>query len=144
MMEFLRHHWDRLGIYFLLMAFGSYSTIYPLISLKASSPYWSSIVLGVEFFVSGLFLILGITRPGFRMAGLLVVCIGLSTISLVVATYGGARVLAYAFLFGAFAMQSVSDIREERRVQQARKKEERQLVEELAQLVKENGQGERL
>jgi hypothetical protein len=137
--------WDRLGIYLLLMAFGAYSTIYPIVSLKASAPYWASITLGSEFFLAGVLLILGMfTRPGFRMAGLLVVCIGLSTISLVIATYGGTRVLAYAFLFGAFAMQSVHDIRQDRRIRQARKDQENHLVEELNQLVEENGQGDKL
>lgn len=132
--------WDRLGIYLLLMAYGAYSTVYPLVSIRESSPYWASLMLGLEFFAAGLFLILGLTyKPGFRMAGLLVVATGLSTISLAIAAYGGTSRLAYAFLFGAFAMQAVSDIRDEKRMRKARKEEERHLTDELLQLVTDNG-----
>lgn len=136
--------WDRFGIYVLLMMFGGYSTVYPIVSLEQSSPYWASILLGLEFFCAGILLILGMFKgSGYRMAGLVVVCIGLSTISLVIAAYGGLRVLAYAFLFGAFAMQSVHDIRKEKRDRQERRDGERQLVEELTRLVDENGPGDK-
>jgi CHASE2 domain-containing sensor protein len=132
--------WDRLGIYLLLMAYGAYSTIYPLVSLRQTSPYWAVFMLGVEFFAAGLFLILGLVyRPGFRMLGLLVVALGLTTISLAIAAYGGAPRLAYAFLFGAFAMQAISDIREEKRKRKARKEEEQLLTDELVQLVADTG-----
>jgi len=142
-MNILRQ-WDRLGIYLLLMAFGAYSTVYPIVSLERSSPYWAELTLGIEFFVAGAFLIVGMgRREGYRMAGLFVVAIGLTTISLVVAVSGGTRVLAYAFLFGAFAMQSIHDIRMERRNRQARKTEERELVHELVDLANGLRQGER-
>lgn len=131
-MQRLKREWDRFGIYLLLMAFGAYSTIYPIVSFERVAPYWAEILLGVEFFLAGGLLMLGMTgRKRIRMAGLLVVAVGLTTISLVIALAGGTRVLAYAFLFGAFAMQSVSDILSERRLQQ----EERKLAEELTELA---------
>lgn len=142
-MSRFKQDWDRLSIYVLLMAFGAYSTVYPIVSLERSAPYWAELTLGIEFFVAGVCLIIGMGRwPGFRMAGLLVVAVGLSTISLVVALSGGTRVLAYAFLFGAFAMQSVYDIRKERRDRQARKTEEEELARELALLAEGMRQGE--
>lgn len=142
-MNTLRRDWDRLGIYLLLMAFGAHSTIYPVISLERSSPSWAQILLGVEFFVAGILLMIGFnTRHRFRFAGLLVVAIGLSTISLVIALQGGTRVLAYAFLFGAFAMQSVSDIRRERRTRQEEKQQVEALAEEIVELTNGLRQGE--
>lgn len=139
-MKKILKQWDRLGTYLMLMLFGAYSTIYPIISLQQSAPYWASIVLGVEFFSAGLCLMAGMfDKPKLRMAGLLVVCVGLTTISLTIATYGGLRVLAYAFMFGAFAMQSVHDIRHERLERKRRKDEEEKLVLELQALVSETG-----
>lgn len=138
-----RKDWDRLLIYVLLMAFGAYSTVYPIVSLERSAPYWAEVTLGVEFFIAGVCLIIGMGQwSGFRMAGLLVVAVGLSTISAVVALSGGTRVLAYAFLFGAFAMQSVHDIRQERSLRQAKKDEEKALTEELMSLANGMRQGE--
>lgn len=138
-MHTLRREWDRLGIYLLLMAFGAYSLVYPIISLERSAPSWATLLLGAEFFVAGALLMMGLfNHRRARMAGLLVVAVGLTTISLVVAFAGGTRVLAYAFLFGAFAMQSVSDILKERRARQ----EERKLAEELADLANGMKQGE--
>jgi len=61
----------------------------------------------------------------------------LTTISLSVLLVGGTRVLAYAFLFGAFAMQSVYDIRKERQKRRAEKLQSEQLAEELRQLAHE-------
>jgi hypothetical protein len=138
-METLRREWPRLGIYLLLMAFGAYSTIYPIVSFERAAPYWAEIMLGVEFFAAGGLLMLGMMgHKKLRLAGLLVVAVGLTTISLVIAFAGGTRVLAYAFLFGAFAMQSVSDILSERRERQ----EEKKLAEELADLANGMRQGE--
>lgn len=143
-MQHLKREWDRFGIYLLLMAFGAYSTVYPIVSFERAAPYWAEMMLGIEFFIAAVLLMIGLTgRKKFRMAGLLVVAIGLTTISLVVGIQGGTRVLAYAFLFGAFAMQSVSDILTERRKRQAEKQEELALAEELVELAVELRQGER-
>lgn len=139
----LLRQWDRLGIYLLLMSFGAYSIFYPIVSLERSAPYWASLVLGVEFFLAGALLILGMaSKPGYRMAGLFVVAIGLATISLVIASFGGLRVLAYAFLFGAFAMQAVHDIRRERRTRATNQQNTTELEHELVELVKDMRQGE--
>lgn len=132
--------WDRFGIYLLLMSYGAYSTVYPIVSFERAAPHWAEIMLGVEFFASGLLLMLGMSRSAYRMAGLLVVCIGLTTISVSIAIVGGTRVLAYAFLFGAFAMQSIHDIRQERRDKKKKRDEELKLVAEIVQLV--NGANE--
>jgi hypothetical protein len=143
-MNHLKREWDRFGIYLLLMAFGAYSTVYPIVSFERAAPYWAEIMLGIEFFIAAILLMIGLTgRKKVRMAGLLVVAIGLTTISLVVGIQGGTRVLAYAFLFGAFAMQSVSDILTERRKRQAEIQEELALAEELVELAVELRQGER-
>lgn len=142
-MSRLKTDWDRLLIYVLLMAFGAYSTVYPIVSLERSAPYWAEVTLGIEFFLAGCLLIAGMgRRRSFRMAGLLVVAIGLSTISVVVALSGGTRVLAYAFLFGAFAMQSVYDIRRERLEKLNRIREEKELAKELVLLANGMRQGE--
>jgi hypothetical protein len=139
----LKRDWDRFGIYLLLMAFGAYSTVYPVVSFERAAPYWAEILLGVEFFMAGILLMIGFEgRRRFRFAGLLVVAVGLTTISLVIAIQGGTRVLAYAFLFGAFAMQSVSDIRRERRTQQEEKQQVEALAEELVELTNGLRQGE--
>lgn len=135
-MDTLRREWDRLGIYLLLMTFGAYSTVYPIVSFERAAPYWAEILLGIEFFIAGVMLMIGMTgKKKTRMLGLIVVAIGLGTISLVIGVVGGSRVLAYAFLFGAFAMQSVSDIRSERRERQAKKDEVEALAEELVELT---------
>lgn len=114
--ERVQRDWSRIVVYALIIAFGAYSTVYPIVSVERSSPLWSQVTLGSEFVLAGVFLILGMgKRRGFRMAGLVVVCLGLFTISIVIGLVGGTRVLSYAFLFAAFAMDSVHDIRLERR-----------------------------
>lgn len=115
-----KFEWDRLAIYALFMAFGVHSVTYPIVSFEKSAPHWAEIALGVEFFIAGVCLIVGVhpRRRGYRMAGLVVVALGLFTISLIIALSGGTRVLAYAFLFGAFAVDSIHDIRREKRKQQ--------------------------
>lgn len=141
-MNFMKQ-WDKVSIYLLLMAFGAYSTGYPIISFERVAPHWAEIMLGVEFFVAGLFLLLGLgKRKGFRLAGLWVIAIGLSTISLSIGIVGGTRVLAYSFLFGAFAMQSVHDIRAEKQDKKLRKEEAVQLTHELIELADGIRQGD--
>jgi CHASE2 domain-containing sensor protein len=124
------------------MAYGGYSIVYPIVSFERAAPNWAEWMLGIEFFIAGILLISGLRKPKHRMLGLLVVCIGLSTISLSVAIVGGTRVLAYAFLFGAFAMQSVYDIREERRLHKSRKEQTEQLTAELIRLANDTRQGD--
>jgi hypothetical protein len=125
--------WSKVATYLLIITFGLYSTIYPIISLERSAPYWAEVLLGVEFVVAGTLLLVGMgKRKGYRLAGLVVVALGLFTISSVIAVAGGARVLSYAFLFGAFAMDSVHDIRLERR-----RKGEEENPEELRRLLLE-------
>jgi hypothetical protein len=137
--------WDRFAIYALLAAYGLYSTVYPIVSFETAAPHWAELLLGAEFSAAGLLLIAGMGRkPGYRMAGLVVVAIGLTTISLSVAIVGGTRVLGYAFLFGAFAMQSVFDIRREqatkRDAKRSRQNEEiRRELEQLAHTASNGG-----
>lgn len=110
-----KDEWSRVVVYLLIITFGLYSTVYPIISVDRSSPEWATILLGVEFATAGFLLLAGVGRhKGYRMAGLVVVAVGLFTISAVIAVAGGTRVLAYAFLFGAFAMDAVHEIRQER------------------------------
>jgi hypothetical protein len=114
----LRKHfeeWDRALIYVLLMMFGLYSTIYPIVSFEKAAPHWAEITLGAEFVAAGILLLAGMAgKRRYRYAGLIVVAIGLFTISGIIAAVGGSKVLSYAFLFGAFGMQSVYDLRRER------------------------------
>jgi len=134
-MKFSRfaENWSKVITYLLIIAFGLYSTIYPIVSLERSAPQWAELLLGAEFVVAGVLLLAGMgKRKGFRIAGLVVVALGLFTISSVIAVAGGARVLSYAFLFGAFAMDSVHDLRVERR-----RKREREDPEELRRLLLE-------
>lgn len=143
-MNALRNQWDKLGMYLLLMAYGGYSIFYPIVSVERAAPNWAEILLGTEFLVAGVLLVVGMgTKKGYRMAGLLVVCIGLFTISGLLAIVGGTRVLAYAFLFGAFAMSSVYDIRKERRENQQGRSDADRLVEQLNSLV-EDSKGDRV
>ncbi len=117
-------NWSKVVTYLLIIAFGLYSTIYPIVSLERSAPFWAEVLLGAEFVVAGVLLLVGMTeKKGYRLAGLIVVALGLFTISSVIAVAGGTRVLSYAFLFGAFAMDSVHDIRVERREKKRRTEE---------------------
>lgn len=135
-MKGFREHWDRLVVYLLLVLYGGYSIGYPIVSLQRAAPHWAEIMLGAEFVIAGILLALGLSprRRGYRMLGLVVIALGLLTISLVIALSGGMRVLAYAFLFGAFAMDSIHDIRREKRKQEDPEHLRRQLV-ELRELV---------
>jgi len=127
-------NWSKVVTYLLIIAFGLYSTIYPIVSLERSAPFWAEVLLGTEFVVAGVFLLIGMgEKKGYRLTGLIVVALGLFTISLIIAIAGGTRVLSYAFLFGAFAMDSVHDIRVERR----RKKRAEEDPEELRRLLLE-------
>lgn len=143
-MSALRNQWDKLGMYLLLMAYGGYSIFYPIVSVQRAAPNWAEILLGTEFLVAGLLLVIGMgSKKGYRMAGLFVVAIGLFTISGLLAIVGGTRVLAYAFLFGAFAMSSVYDIRRERKATQQGQNDADRLVDELNSLV-EDSKGDRV
>jgi hypothetical protein len=142
--RFLRE-WDRLMIYLLLATYGAYSTVYPIVSFERAAPHWAEILLGSEFAIAGVLLIIGMgRRRGYRLAGLGVVAVGLSTISLSVAIVGGTRVLGYAFLFGAFAMQSIFDIRREQATKRDAKRSNddeviRRELEELARTANNGG-----
>lgn len=133
--------WTRTAAYGLITAFGAYSVVEPIVSVERASPTWATTLLGAEFAVSGVLLLLGMgKRRGYRLAGLMVVSLGLFTISIVVALVGGLRVLAYAFLFAAFAMDSVHDIRVERRLSQEGPEQLRRLLTELeAAKIERNG-----
>lgn len=128
--------WDRATTYVLLMAFGAYSTVYPIVSFERVAPHWAELLLGGEFFTAGLLLLIAINdHKAYRMAGLLVISAGLLTISGAIALVGNPRALGYAFLFGAFAMSSVHDIRVERRKHKQDKEDELELAAEIVSLV---------
>lgn len=138
--------WDRVAIYVLLVAFGLYSTVYPIVSLQKAAPHWAEITLGVEFVAAGILLLAGMNgKRKYRYAGLVVVAIGLFTISGIVAIVGGTRVLSYAFLFGAFGMQSVYDIRQTRsRAEAERNRAEHEDMESLRRELNELTRATRL
>jgi uncharacterized membrane protein len=111
-----RREWDRLLTYVLFICYGVYSIFYPIISLGRSVENWIEVLLGLEFVFAGVSMVYGLLRQKWTYwtMGMSVASIGLFTISSVVAVVGGGRVLAYAFLFGAFAMQSLYSIRRQR------------------------------
>jgi CHASE2 domain-containing sensor protein len=111
-----RRDWTKTITYVFIIAFGAYSVLEPIVSVERAAPAWATTLLGLEFALSGILLLLGMgQRRTLRLIGLMVVSLGLFTISIVIALQGGTRVLAYAFLFAAFAMDSVHDIRVEKR-----------------------------
>lgn len=127
-----KHEWSRLLTYALVILFGTYSIIEPIVSVDRTAPTWATTLLGAEFAVAGVLLMLGMgKRQGLRMIGLVVVSVGLFTISAIIAFAGGVRVLSYAFLFAAFAMDSVNSIVMERRAKRNIPEELNALVEEL-------------
>lgn len=111
-----RHDWDRLTTYLLFIGYGVWSIFFPIVSVERSVQHWLEVALGLEFVFAGISMIYGLyrKRPTVWNMGMWVALIGLSTITTLVAVTGGFRVLAYAFLFGAFATQSLYGIRRER------------------------------
>jgi len=109
--------WDRVLTYLFFVFYGGYSIFFPIVSVDRVSDHWLEILLGLEFVYAGLSMLYGLFRnhyPIWRM-GMTVAFIGLATISLLIAVVGGPSVYAYAFLFGAFACQSMYGIRREKR-----------------------------
>lgn len=108
----IRKEWDRLATYVLFIAYGLYSVFYPIISVERVVDSWIEMLLAGEFMFAGSIMIYGLVtdRYPYWRIGMVVATIGLLTISLTIASVGGARVLAYAFLFGSFAAQCVYKI----------------------------------
>jgi len=111
-----KHDWDRLVTYILFVAYGFYSIVFPIVSVERSVAHWVEILLGIEFIFAGASMIYGLAKEHLLVwtMGMSVAGIGLTTITAVVAITGGFKVLAYAFLFGAFAAQCLYGIRRER------------------------------
>jgi hypothetical protein len=109
-------NWDRVISYVLFIAYGAYSIFYPLVSVARASEHWAEILLGVDFIFAGAAMLYGLYYDRYSVwkMGMTVAFIGAMTVTLLIAFVGGAEVLAYAFLFGAFAMQSLYGIRRER------------------------------
>ena len=109
--------WDRVLTYIFFILYGAYSIFFPIVSVEKVSAHWIEVLLGAEFIFAGASMLYGLFKDHFKVwrMGMTVAFIGLSTITLLVAIVGGWRVLSYAFLFGAFACQSLYGIRRERR-----------------------------
>lgn len=109
--------WDRVLTYLFFILYGAYSIFFPLVSVERVSAHWVEVLLGTEFVFAGASMLYGLFYDHFKVwrMGMTVAFIGLTTITLLVAAVGGWRVLSYAFLFGAFAAQSLYGIRRERR-----------------------------
>lgn len=124
--------WDRIITYMLFVAYGIYSLAFPLISVERASPAWIEGLLGLEFIFAGASMLYGLLKDQWMVwkMGMTVAFIGLSTITLVIGFVGGARVLAYAFLFGAFAMQSLYGIRRERK-----RRNEQEVIDQLQRII---------
>jgi hypothetical protein len=116
-MNTVTRDWDRVLTYFLFVAYGLYSIFFPIVSVERVTDHWLEIVLGADFIFAGASMLYGLYSNRYEIwrMGMSVACIGLTTITMLVAAVGGPRVYAYAFLFGAFACQSLYGIRRERR-----------------------------
>lgn len=116
-MRIVTRDWDRVLTYIFFVLYGAYSIFFPLVSVDKVSDHWVEVLLGVEFMYAGFSMLYGLFRDRYKIwrMGMTVAFIGLATITLVIAAVGGFRVLSYAFLFGAFAMQSLYGIRRERK-----------------------------
>lgn len=128
--------------YVMILVFGVYTTVFPLVAVRQNTFPWAATLLGAEFTIAATLLIFGSARrPIIRIAGLVVVCIGLATISLIILTRGEPESLGSAFLFGAFALEAVHDIKEEREYRKRLSQEENKLLRDLNELLREgNGQ----
>lgn len=109
--------WDRVLTYLFFVLYGAYSIFYPIVSVERVSAHWVEVLLGLEFVFAGFSMLYGLFKDRYKVwrMGMTIAFIGLATISLLIAAVGGWRVLSYAFLFGAFAAQSLYGIRRERR-----------------------------
>lgn len=137
-----RYDWDRLASYLLFVAYGIWSLFFPIVSVERSVEHWLEILLGLEFVYAGLSMMYGLWKNHFMVwaMGMSVAFIGLATITMLVAASGGLRVLAYAFLFGAFATQSLYSIRRER--SRRSETEIRRRLEDILASVKPEGTGQ--
>jgi hypothetical protein len=138
--------WDRVLTYIFFIGYGFYSIFYPLVSVAKVSEHWTEILLGVEFIFAGAAMLYGLFKDHYttwRM-GMSVAFIGLTTITILVSVVGGPQSYAYAFLFGAFAMQSLYGIRREhrRRTEQEKLRLERDIRLQLEALVASTRPGE--
>lgn len=122
----------RLLSYVSFVCYGAYSIFFPLISVERVSDHWVEILLGSEFMFAGAAMIYGLCTDHFMVwkMGMSVALLGLATISILIGLVGGYQVLAYAFLFGAFAFQSWYGILRERT-----RREERDIRRQLEEIV---------
>lgn len=122
----------RLLTYIFFICYGAYSIFFPLVSVERISDHWVEVLLGAEFVFAGASMIYGLCADHFMVwkMGMSVAFLGLMTITLVIAAVGGFRVFAYAFLFGAFACQSLYSI-----VRERGRREERDIRRQLEAIV---------
>lgn len=111
------YNWDRVLTYLFLTLYGAYSIFYPLVSVDKVSEHWVEILLGANFMFAGGSMLYGFLRDRYLVwkMGMTIAFIGLTTITLLVGIVGGPPALGAAFLFGAFATDSLYSIRRERR-----------------------------
>lgn len=132
--------WDRVLTYLFFIGYGAWSVFYPIVSVERASAHWVEVLLGVEFVFAGMCMLLGLHKNNYTVwrMGMTVAFIGLTTISGLIAAVGGFAVFAYAFLFAAFAMQSLYGIRREKK---RREQEEiRQHLEAIIESVRPKGE----
>jgi hypothetical protein len=113
MWQTIRKEWDRLIVHLMLISFGVYSIVNPLLSVRRAVPPWTELMFDIEFILAGGLLIFGTLRHRkiWRRLGYSICVIGLSTIALLLFLAGGFRVGAYCILMSAFAMQLIVNAR---------------------------------
>lgn len=124
--------WDRVLTYAFFICYGFFSIFHPIISVDRVSDHWAEVTLGVLFIYAGSSMLYGLFTDHYAVwrMGMAIAFIGLTTISGLIATVGGFAVLAYAFLFAAFAMQCLYGIRREKR-----RRESEQLRRQLESII---------
>lgn len=131
--------WDRVLYSLILIGFGVYSFINPVLSVRKALPL--TIVenlFNAEFVVAGLALLVGtlLNRPKLQGLGHLVSALGMATVGSVIVLISGTKGLSYGLLLYAGMAREIGQYRRSKKTVHLGEEEIREIVsKEMAQVL---------
>lgn len=134
-----RREWDRVLYDLILIGFGAYSFINPVLSVQRALPLaLVEFAFNIEFILAGLILLVGTLRNKPKLQGLghLISALGMFTVGTVIALLARERGLAYALLLYAATAREINQFRRARKTVTLGEEEIREIVsKEMAQVL---------
>lgn len=136
-----RQEWDRVLYALILVGFGAYSFINPVLSVKRALPLTLvEVVFNVEFMLAGIVLGVGTiaNKPKVQGLGHLISMLGMVTVGTVIILLTKERGVAYGLLLYAGAARELGQYRRSKKTIRLGEEEIREIVsKEMAQVLTE-------